>query len=175
MKTPQKQRLEVIGAYQYVVTFLFMGKCDWQGWGSRHGGPETRELGKGHWRPYVWPITIVGSRHQERARGDHRAAQQGGREQIVLTDCMTDRSPVFFPFDPGLSSTLLVFFLLFILLWSFSVPYFVWLYLDWNTPIQGRRHSRWMRKWTIWKHQRDYFPIKVTSPNSRKAVGLFPL
>ncbi|XP_057620717.1 2-acylglycerol O-acyltransferase 3 [Chionomys nivalis] len=85
MKTPQKQRLEVIGAYQYVVTFLFM----------------------------------------------------------------------------GLSCTLLVFFLHFTGLWSFSVLYFVWLYLDWNTPIQGGRHSRWMRKWTIWKHQRDYFPIKL--------------
>ncbi|XP_027272019.1 2-acylglycerol O-acyltransferase 3 [Cricetulus griseus] len=85
MKTQQKQLLEVIGAYQYVLTFLFM----------------------------------------------------------------------------GLFCTLLVFLLLFTRLWSFSFLYLVWLYLDWNTPIQGGRHSRWMRKWTVWKHQRDYFPIKL--------------
>ncbi|KAM7331803.1 hypothetical protein ACRRTK_008511 [Alexandromys fortis] len=36
----------------------------------------------------------------------------------------------------GLSWTLLVFFLHFTQLWSFSVLYSVWLYLDWNTPIQ---------------------------------------
>ncbi|XP_059105814.1 2-acylglycerol O-acyltransferase 3 [Peromyscus eremicus] len=93
MKTPQKQWLEVIGAYQYVLTFLFMG-------------------------------------------------------------------PFF---------TLLVIFLLFTRLWSFSFLYLVWLYLDWDTPNQGGRHGRWMRKWTIWKHQRDYFPIKLLNTSELPA------
>lgn len=60
-----------------------------------------------------------------------------GGGQVVLTDYVTDRSPVF-PFHPGLSWTLLVVFLHFTRLWSFSVLYFVWLYLDWNTPIQSK-------------------------------------
>lgn len=85
MKTPQKQRLEVIGAYQYVLTFLFM----------------------------------------------------------------------------GLLCTLLVLSLLFTRLWSLSLLYLVWLYLDWDTPTQGGRPCDWMRKWTVWKLQRDYFPIKL--------------
>ncbi|KAF7477550.1 Hypothetical predicted protein [Marmota monax] len=84
-KTLQKQALEVAGAYQYVLTFIFMG--------------------------------------------------------------------LFF--------TLLMVYLLFTSLWAFSVLYLVWLYLDWDTPNRGGRRYMWMRNWTIWKHQRDYFPIKL--------------
>ncbi|XP_006106273.1 2-acylglycerol O-acyltransferase 3 [Myotis lucifugus] len=85
MKTLKKQWLEVVGAYQFVLTFLFM----------------------------------------------------------------------------GLSSFLLVFSLLFTSLWSFSVLYLAWLVLDWNTPNQGGRRFKWIRNWTIWKHLRDYYPIKL--------------
>nr|XP_027808770.1 2-acylglycerol O-acyltransferase 3 [Marmota flaviventris] len=84
-KTLQKQALEVAGAYQHVLTFIFMG--------------------------------------------------------------------LFF--------TLLMVYLLFTSLWAFSVLYLVWLYLDWDTPNRGGRRYMWMRNWTIWKHQRDYFPIKL--------------
>ncbi|XP_057606880.1 2-acylglycerol O-acyltransferase 3 [Hippopotamus amphibius kiboko] len=85
MKTLQKQRLEIVSIYQYVLTFLFMG-------------------------------------------------------------------PFF---------SLLLLFLLFTSLWCFSVLYFVWFFLDWDTPHQGGRRCEWMRNWTLWKHARDYFPIKL--------------
>ncbi|XP_045427110.1 2-acylglycerol O-acyltransferase 3 [Pipistrellus kuhlii] len=85
MKTLKKQWLEAVGAYQFVLTFLFM----------------------------------------------------------------------------GLSSFLLVFSLLFTSLWSFSVLYLAWLFLDWDTPNRGGRRSKWIKNWTIWKHLRDYYPIKL--------------
>ncbi|MBZ3884679.1 2-acylglycerol O-acyltransferase 3 [Sciurus carolinensis] len=103
VKTLQKQVLEVLGAYQYVLTFIFMG--------------------------------------------------------------------LFF--------TLLVFYLLFTSLWSFSVLYLVWLYLDWDTPNRGGRRCLWMRNWTVWKHQRDYFPIKLVKtaelpPDRNYVLGSHP-
>lgn len=38
---------------------------------------------------------------------------------------------------PGPFFSLLVFVLLFTSLWTFSVVYLVWLYMDWDTPNQG--------------------------------------
>lgn len=61
----------------------------------------------------------------------------------------------------GLTSFLLVFSLLFTSLWSISVLYLAWLFLDWDTPNRGGRRSHWIRNWTIWKHLRDYYPIKL--------------
>ncbi|XP_066238413.1 2-acylglycerol O-acyltransferase 3 [Saccopteryx leptura] len=61
----------------------------------------------------------------------------------------------------GLLSFLLIFSLLFTSLWSFSVLYLAWFFLDWDTPNQGGRRSEWMRNWTIWKYLRDYYPIKL--------------
>lgn len=43
----------------------------------------------------------------------------------------------FLIFHTGLSSSLLVFSLLFTSLWSFSVLYLAWLFLDWDTPCRG--------------------------------------
>uniref|UniRef100_H0WLH5 Acyltransferase n=2 Tax=Otolemur garnettii TaxID=30611 RepID=H0WLH5_OTOGA len=102
-KTPQKQHLETMSAYQFVLTFLFMGP--------------------------------------------------------------------FFSF--------LVIFLLFTSLWSLSVLYLVWLYLDWDTPKQGGRRSKWLRNWTIWKLLRDYFPIKLVKtvelpPDKNYILGAHP-
>ncbi|XP_059956459.1 2-acylglycerol O-acyltransferase 3-like [Mesoplodon densirostris] len=93
MRTLQTQRLEVLSAYQYVLTFLFMG-------------------------------------------------------------------PFF---------SLLLFFLLFTPLWCFSVLYLVWLFLDRDTPQQSGRRSEWLRNWTVWKHLRDYYPIRLV-----KTVELAP-
>uniref|UniRef100_M3YWQ7 Acyltransferase n=2 Tax=Mustela putorius furo TaxID=9669 RepID=M3YWQ7_MUSPF len=85
MKSVQKQWLEVVGAYQYVLTFLFLG-------------------------------------------------------------------PFF---------SLLIFFLLFTSFWWVSVLYLVWLYLDWDTPKQGGRRFEWIRNLAMWRHVRDYYPVKL--------------
>ncbi|KAM8954230.1 diacylglycerol O-acyltransferase 2-like [Pelodytes ibericus] len=45
--------------------------------------------------------------------------------------------------------------------WSLLGLYTVWLISDWNTPERGGRKSLWMNQWAMWKHFRDYFPIKL--------------
>lgn len=50
MKTLKKQWLEVVGAYQFVLTFLFMGERSGRGMGA--GGPQ-REKGMGQ-APLIW-------------------------------------------------------------------------------------------------------------------------
>ncbi|XP_045731587.2 2-acylglycerol O-acyltransferase 3 isoform X1 [Mirounga angustirostris] len=57
--------------------------------------------------------------------------------------------------------SLLVLFLLFTSFWSVSVLYLVWFLLDWDTPNQGGRRFEWTRNWAVWKHARDYYPIKL--------------
>ncbi|XP_053410627.1 2-acylglycerol O-acyltransferase 3 isoform X2 [Nycticebus coucang] len=57
--------------------------------------------------------------------------------------------------------------------------FMVWLYLDWDTPEQGGRRSEWLRNWTIWKHLRDYFPIKLVKtvelpPDKNYVLGAHP-
>ncbi|XP_054445135.1 2-acylglycerol O-acyltransferase 3 [Pteronotus mesoamericanus] len=61
----------------------------------------------------------------------------------------------------GLFLSLLVFYLLFTSFWLFSVLYLTWLFLDWDTPHQGGRRCEWIRNWALWKHLRDYYPIKL--------------
>ncbi|XP_036135613.1 2-acylglycerol O-acyltransferase 3 [Molossus molossus] len=72
-----------------------------------------------------------------------------------------------------------VLFLLFTPFCLFSVLYLAWLFLDRNTPNQGGRRSEWMRNWTIWKHFRDYFPIKLVKtvdlpPDRNYVFGVHP-
>ncbi|XP_069920804.1 2-acylglycerol O-acyltransferase 3-like [Oryctolagus cuniculus] len=61
----------------------------------------------------------------------------------------------------GPFAMVLLLFLLFTRLWPLSVLYLLWIYLDRHTPSQGGRLFVWTRSWTIWKHQRNYFPIKL--------------
>ncbi|XP_032286568.1 2-acylglycerol O-acyltransferase 3 [Halichoerus grypus] len=103
MESVQKQWPEVVSAYQYVLTFLFMG-------------------------------------------------------------------PFF---------SLLVLFLLFTSFWSISVLYLVWFFLDWDTPNQGGRRFEWTRNWAMWKHARDYYPIKLVKtaelpPDRNYVLGAHP-
>ncbi|XP_049644120.1 2-acylglycerol O-acyltransferase 3-like [Suncus etruscus] len=61
----------------------------------------------------------------------------------------------------GMFFTFFTIFLLFMPLWSLSVLYGVWLIIDWDTPQQGGRSSKWVKKWIIWKYLRDYYPCKL--------------
>ncbi|XP_002722872.2 2-acylglycerol O-acyltransferase 3-like isoform X1 [Oryctolagus cuniculus] len=74
---------------------------------------------------------------------------------------------------------LLLFHLLFTRLWSLSVLYMLWLYLDRDTPSQGGRRFVWPTTWAIWKYQRDYFPIKLVKtaelpPSQNYVLGSHP-
>ncbi|XP_060635757.2 2-acylglycerol O-acyltransferase 2-B-like [Anolis sagrei] len=45
--------------------------------------------------------------------------------------------------------------------WALAALYAAWLYLDWETPARGGRRSAWVRRWAVWRHFRDYFPITL--------------
>ncbi|XP_049644125.1 2-acylglycerol O-acyltransferase 3-like [Suncus etruscus] len=75
--------------------------------------------------------------------------------------------------------TMLTIFLLFTPLWWLSVLYGVWLIIDWDTPQRGGRSSKWIRKCIIWKHMRDYYPIKLVKtaelpPDRNYVLGSHP-
>lgn len=79
----------------------------------------------------------------------------------------------------GPFSIVLLLLLLFTRLWSLSVLYMLWIYLDRDTPSQGGRRCEWTRRWRIWKHQRDYFPIKLVKtaelpPSQNYVLGAHP-
>lgn len=63
--------------------------------------------------------------------------------------------------------------------WHFAALYGLWLYLDWDTPQTGGRRCAWVRKWTIWRHFRDYFPIHLIKtsdldPKNHYLFGFHP-
>ncbi|CAO2623593.1 Acyl-CoA wax alcohol acyltransferase 2 [Lemmus lemmus] len=45
--------------------------------------------------------------------------------------------------------------------WPFTVLMLTWLAFDWKTPERGGRRSSWVRRWCLWKHYCNYFPIKI--------------
>ncbi|XP_004587246.1 2-acylglycerol O-acyltransferase 3-like [Ochotona princeps] len=76
-------------------------------------------------------------------------------------------------------SIVLFIYMLFTRLWFLTVLYLMWIYLDRDTPSQGGRRNDSTRHWEIWKHQRDYFPIKLVKtaelpPNQNYVLGAHP-
>ncbi|KAM5330592.1 2-acylglycerol O-acyltransferase 3 isoform 2-T2 [Glossophaga mutica] len=79
----------------------------------------------------------------------------------------------------SISSTILLFYLLFTSFWLISVLYFTWLFLDWDTPNQGGRSVEWIKNWAVWKHLRDYHSIKLVKtaelpPDQNYVFGSHP-
>ncbi|XP_030010382.1 2-acylglycerol O-acyltransferase 3b [Sphaeramia orbicularis] len=79
----------------------------------------------------------------------------------------------------GLSCIILLVCLMFTSLWPLSTLCFVWLVIDWQTPERGGRRTTFVRKWKVWEHLRDFFPIKLVktadlSPNKNYIFGCHP-
>ncbi|OXA36778.1 2-acylglycerol O-acyltransferase 1 [Folsomia candida] len=51
----------------------------------------------------------------------------------------------------------------------FTIPYLIWIYADKQQCNKGGRKVGWTRRWKLWDHYRDYFPIKLV-----KTVDLPP-
>ncbi|KAL2768604.1 acyl-CoA wax alcohol acyltransferase 2 [Daubentonia madagascariensis] len=45
--------------------------------------------------------------------------------------------------------------------WPVTVLILTWLAFDWKTPERGGRRFNCVRKWCLWKHYCDYFPLKL--------------
>ncbi|XP_058536468.1 2-acylglycerol O-acyltransferase 3-like [Ochotona princeps] len=79
----------------------------------------------------------------------------------------------------GPCASILLFLLLFTRLWSLTVLYLMWLYVDRDTPSQGGRRWKWLRTRKVWKLQRHYFPIKLVKtaelhPDQNYVLGSHP-
>ncbi|XP_067463929.1 2-acylglycerol O-acyltransferase 3b [Thunnus thynnus] len=79
----------------------------------------------------------------------------------------------------GVICIILMVYLMFTSLWPLPTLYFIWLMKDWQTPERGGRRIMAIRKWKVWEHHRDYFPIKLVktaelNPNKNYIVGCHP-
>lgn len=79
----------------------------------------------------------------------------------------------------GLSCIIVMVYLMFTSLWPLSALYFMWLVMDWRTPEKGGRRTKFVRRWRVWEHFRDFFPIKLKktaelSPNKNYILGCHP-
>ncbi|XP_009082767.1 PREDICTED: LOW QUALITY PROTEIN: diacylglycerol O-acyltransferase 2-like [Acanthisitta chloris] len=79
----------------------------------------------------------------------------------------------------GTVSLLVLIYLVFTSFWPISVLYLAWIIFDWDTPEKGGRRLPCLRRWTVWKHFRDYFPVKLVkthdlSPSRNYIIGSHP-
>ncbi|KAM6907776.1 2-acylglycerol O-acyltransferase 3b [Xenentodon cancila] len=79
----------------------------------------------------------------------------------------------------GVACMILMVYLMFTSLWPLPTLYFAWLVLDWQTPERGGRRTRCVRKWRVWEHFRDFFPVKLVKtveldPNKNYILGSHP-
>ncbi|KAM4661003.1 diacylglycerol O-acyltransferase 2-like isoform 3-T3 [Amazona ochrocephala] len=79
----------------------------------------------------------------------------------------------------GIVSLLLLIYLVFTSFWPISALYLAWIIFDWDTPEKGGRRLPCLRRWTVWRHFRDYFPVKLVkthdlSPSHNYIIGSHP-
>ncbi|XP_038674477.1 diacylglycerol O-acyltransferase 2 [Scyliorhinus canicula] len=66
----------------------------------------------------------------------------------------------------GIASTIILCYIFFTNFWPIAALYFSWLIIDWNTPKQGGRRSKWVRNWAVWRYFREYFPIRLVKTHN---------
>ncbi|NWT00939.1 DGAT2 acyltransferase, partial [Mionectes macconnelli] len=79
----------------------------------------------------------------------------------------------------GTVSLVVLIYLLFTGFWLIPALYLAWVIFDWDTPETGGRRLPCLRRWTVWKHFRDYFPVKLVkthdlSPRHNYIIGSHP-
>ncbi|XP_009647988.1 diacylglycerol O-acyltransferase 2-like [Egretta garzetta] len=73
----------------------------------------------------------------------------------------------------GIVSLLLLIYLVFTSFWPISALYLAWIIFDWDTPEKGGRRLPCLRRWPVWRHFRDYFPVKVRHGERGRRDGMF--
>ncbi|XP_017553125.1 2-acylglycerol O-acyltransferase 3b [Pygocentrus nattereri] len=79
----------------------------------------------------------------------------------------------------GVLCLLSMLYLMFTPLWPLPTLYFAWQLYDWHKPERGGRRSAFVRNWKVWKHFKDYFPVKLVktaelSPSKNYILGCHP-
>ncbi|XP_027000014.2 2-acylglycerol O-acyltransferase 3b [Tachysurus fulvidraco] len=109
---------------------------------------------------------------------DEMENRQKSRWKLFLEDISVLQLVLSFLFM-GISCMALMLYLMFTSLWPIPILYFTWQFFDWNTPERGGRRTRFVRSWRVWKHFKDYFPIKLVktadlSPSRNYVLGCHP-
>lgn len=60
-----------------------------------------------------------------------------------------------------------------------TVLLLAWIYYDRLTPLRGGRRSNWVRRWKLWVHMRNYFPVNLIKtadldPKHNYLLGFHP-
>ncbi|XP_072033299.1 2-acylglycerol O-acyltransferase 2-A-like [Amphiura filiformis] len=81
--------------------------------------------------------------------------------------------------DAWIGLTLFTFYLLFTSYYWVSFLVYTWIIIDRWTPRQGGRRYSWPRRWRIWEHMRNYFPIELhktadLDPNQNYIIAFHP-
>ncbi|KAB0385035.1 hypothetical protein FD755_006952 [Muntiacus reevesi] len=161
------------------------GKCGepGDGWGSEHGlhiHRRSLEATRGSsLRPERLPASSLGALLAE---GEHLGVSTALLPSPTMKtlqkqqlEVLSTYKYVFCFLFMGPFFSLLGVFLLFTSLWWLSVLHAVWLFLDWDIPYQGERLNKgpgrrgdkgclwefFPHTYVLWKHMRDYFPIKL--------------
>lgn len=79
----------------------------------------------------------------------------------------------------GVLCLALMLYLMFTPLWPIPTLYFTWQIIDWDTPERGGRRTAFVRNWRVWKHLKDYFPVKLVktaelNPRKNYILGCHP-
>ncbi|XP_030353355.1 diacylglycerol O-acyltransferase 2-like [Strigops habroptila] len=79
----------------------------------------------------------------------------------------------------GIVSLLVLIYLVFTSFWPIPALYLAWIIFDWDTPEKGGRRLPCLRRWPVWRHFRDYFPVKLVkthdlSPSHNYIIGSHP-
>ncbi|XP_052529357.1 diacylglycerol O-acyltransferase 2-like isoform X3 [Tympanuchus pallidicinctus] len=79
----------------------------------------------------------------------------------------------------GPVTLVLLLYLVFTRFWPISALYLAWVIFDWDTPEKGGRRLPCLRRWSVWRHFRDYFPVKLVkthdlSPGHNYIIGSHP-
>ncbi|KAI5089503.1 2-acylglycerol O-acyltransferase 3 [Silurus meridionalis] len=79
----------------------------------------------------------------------------------------------------AVSCLVLMIYLMFTPLWPIPTLYFTWQLVDWDSPERGGRKNAFVRRWRVWKHFKDYFPVKLVktaelNPSKNYILGCHP-
>ncbi|XP_021262221.1 diacylglycerol O-acyltransferase 2-like isoform X2 [Numida meleagris] len=93
--------------------------------------------------------------------------------------CRAGRALTHPPHPAGPVTLVLLIYLVFTRFWPISALYLAWVIFDWDTPEKGGRRLPCLRRWSVWRHFRDYFPVKLVkthdlSPGHNYIIGSHP-
>uniref|UniRef100_A0A8C0HQ30 Acyltransferase n=1 Tax=Buteo japonicus TaxID=224669 RepID=A0A8C0HQ30_9AVES len=140
--------------------------------GYHQSGPPHGYLGQ-----HLWNLRCFGLGAVSLPAGSRASIQTALRGGSRWGGHVPAHPPPWLP--AGTVSLLLLIYLVFTSFWPISALYLAWVIFDWDTPEKGGRRLPCLRQWPVWRHFRDYFPVKLVkthdlSPSHNYIIGSHP-